>query len=219
MRNFIIAKEGVKLIIPSFLLSVILFVVAAGYALPVLYIPAGLVGFFCLFAIYFFRNPKRGIDGHSEDLISPADGKITDIREMVDTEFMGGECTRITVFMSPADVHVNRAPCEGTVTKTKHVPGDFAMAFKKDCDLENERNHILIEKGPEKIMLVQIAGFLARRIIPYVKPGDVVKQCQPIGLIAFGSRVDIYFSKKYTPVIQLGNKVKAGLTVLAEKKG
>ncbi len=201
------------LIIPSFILSILLFLVDFLY-----HVPAILTLLFCLFCLYFFRNPQRRTTGHEKDLISPADGKITEIRELRDEEFMGGDCTRITVFMSPADVHVNRAPCDGRIARMVHVAGDFALAFKKDIDKENERNHILIEHGTEKIMLVQIAGFLARRIIPYVKEADVVSQCDPVGIIAFGSRVDIYFSRIYEPVVQLGDKVKAGLTVLAQAK-
>ena len=91
--------------------------------------------------------------------------------------------------------------------------------LKKDIDKENERNNILIEHRGEKILVVQIAGFLARRIIPYVKETDVVKQGEAIGIIAFGSRVDIYFPKMYESVVQLQEKVKAGLTVVARKKG
>jgi phosphatidylserine decarboxylase len=100
-----------------------------------------------------------------------------------------------------------------------HRAGEFALAFKKDIDKENERNYILIEHGNKKILLVQIAGFLARRIIPYIKENDSVKRGDPVGIIAFGSRVDIYFPKMYEPVVQLHEKVKAGLTLLAKKKG
>ena len=138
---------------------------------------------------------------------------------MMETEFIRDECVRISIFMSPLDVHVNRAPCEGRIVKVLHRSGEFAVAFKKDIDKENERNNILIERSNEKILVVQIAGFLARRIIPYIKETDFVKQGEPIGIIAFGSRVDIYFPKMYKSVVQLQEKVKAGLTVLATKKG
>jgi phosphatidylserine decarboxylase len=121
--------------------------------------------------------------------------------------------------MSPLDVHVNRAPCEGRISKVVHRPGDFALAFKKDIDKENERNNILIEHDNEKILVVQIAGFLARRIITYIRENNPIRQGDPIGMIAFGSRVDIYFPKTYEPVVQLQGRVKAGLTVLARKKG
>jgi phosphatidylserine decarboxylase len=216
LREPFIAKEGLKLIIPSFVLSLVLFFIHYSVFTTIL---AVIVLIFCFFCLYFFRNPKRNTQVNLENLISPADGTVTEIKSMTETEFIGGECMRISVFMSPLDVHVNRAPCEGRILKVVHVSGEFAVAFKKDIDKENERNNILIEHNSEKILVVQIAGFLARRIIPYVKETDHVKQGEPIGIIAFGSRVDIYFPQMYEPVVQLQEKVKAGLTIVARKKG
>jgi phosphatidylserine decarboxylase len=216
LREPFIAKEGLRLIIPSFVFSLVLFFVHYSVFATILGV---IVLMFCFFCLYFFRNPKRHTQVNLENLISPADGTVTEIKHMTETEFMSGECVRISIFMSPLDVHVNRAPCEGRIEKVLHISGEFAVAFKKDIDKENERNNILIERGGEKILVVQIAGFLARRIVPYVKETDVVKQGEPIGIIAFGSRVDIYFPKMYEPVVQLQGKVKAGLTVVARKKG
>jgi phosphatidylserine decarboxylase len=216
LREPFIAKEGLKLIIASFIFSLVLFFIHYSVLTTIL---AVIVLIFCFFCLYFFRNPKRNTPINVENLISPADGTVTEIKNMTETEFIGGECVRISIFMSPLDVHVNRAPCEGRIVKVLHISGEFAVAFKKDIDKENERNNILIEHQNEKILIVQIAGFLARRIIPYVKETDVVKQGDPIGIIAFGSRVDIYFPKMYEPVVQLQEKVKAGLSVVARKKG
>jgi phosphatidylserine decarboxylase len=216
LRESFIAKEGLRLIIPSFILSLVLFFIQYSVLTTIL---AVIVLIFCFFCLYFFRNPKRHTQVCLEHLISPADGTVTEIKNMTETEFIGGECIRISIFMSPLDVHVNRAPCEGRIAKVLHISGEFAVAFKKDIDKENERNNILIEHGGEKILVVQIAGFLARRIIPYIKETDLVKQGDPIGIIAFGSRVDIYFPQMYEPVVKLQEKVKAGLTVVARKKG
>jgi phosphatidylserine decarboxylase len=216
LREPFIAKEGLKLIIASFIFSLVLFFIHYSVLTTIL---AVIVLIFCFFCLYFFRNPKRNTPINVENLISPADGTVTEIKNMTETEFIGGECVRISIFMSPLDVHVNRAPCEGRIVKVLHISGEFAVAFKKDIDKENERNNILIEHKNEKILVVQIAGFLARRIIPYVKETDVVKQGDPIGIIAFGSRVDIYFPKMFEPVVQLQEKVKAGLSVVARKKG
>jgi phosphatidylserine decarboxylase len=216
LRETCIAKEGLRLIIPSFVFSLVLFFIHYSLLTTIL---AVIVLIFCFFCLYFFRNPKRHTRINVSDLISPADGTVTEIKNMTETEFIGSECIRISIFMSPLDVHVNRAPCEGRIVKVLHISGEFAVAFKKDIDKENERNNILIEHNNEKILVVQIAGFLARRIIPYVKETDVVKQGDPIGIIAFGSRVDIYFPQMYEPVVQLQEKVKAGLSVVARKKG
>jgi len=216
LKEAIIAKEGMKLIIPSFVLSAVLFIIRFSILTDVL---AAIVLFFCLFCVYFFRNPKRHADAPPDALIAPADGTITEITDLMEAEFLDNETTRITIFMSPVDVHVNRAPCDGRIARVVHKSGEFAVAFKKDIDKENERNYILIEHGAEKILLVQIAGFLARRIISYVRENDVVSRGDRVGIIAFGSRVDIYFPKTYESMVQLGQKVKAGLTVLADKKG
>jgi phosphatidylserine decarboxylase len=216
LRESFIAKEGLRLIIPSFILSLVLFFIQYSVLTTIL---AVIVLIFCFFCLYFFRNPRRHTQVSLENLISPADGTVTEIKNMTETEFIGGECIRISIFMSPLDVHVNRAPCEGRIARVLHVSGEFAVAFKKDIDKENERNNILIDHDGEKILVVQIAGFLARRIIPYIKETDVVKQGDPIGIIAFGSRVDIYFPQMYEPVVQLQEKVKAGLTIVARKKG
>jgi phosphatidylserine decarboxylase len=216
LKNTFIAKEGLKLIIPSLILSLVLFFIPSSLFTTIL---AVIVLLFCFFCLYFFRNPTRHTRANAGDLISPADGTVTEIKTMTETEFINGECVRISIFMSPLDVHVNRAPCEGHIVKVVHRSGEFAVAFKKDIDKENERNNILIDHNSEKILVVQIAGFLARRIIPYVRETDFVKQGDPVGIIAFGSRVDIYFPKMYEPVVQLQGKVKAGLTVLAKKKG
>lgn len=216
LKETFIAKEGLKLIIPSFVLSLVLFFSRFSILTTIL---AVIILIFCLFCIYFFRNPKRNTQRNNENLISPADGVVTEIGNMTETEFINNECTRISIFMSPLDVHVNRAPCEGRISRIVHRSGEFALAFKKDIDKENERNNVLIEHNNEKILVVQIAGFLARRIITYIKENNPVRQGDPIGMIAFGSRVDVYFPKTYEPVVQLQGKVKAGLTVLARKKG
>jgi phosphatidylserine decarboxylase len=208
-----IAKEGWKLVIPSFALFIVL---AFFTRLPLL---ASFVLLFCFFCIFFFRNPKRHSDLGPECLISPADGTVSGITTMMEGEFLGMECQRISIFMSPLDVHVNRAPCAGRIVSMVHRAGEFALAFKKNIEQDNERNYILMDRDGEKILLVQIAGFLARRIIPYVKEGDSLNRGNPLGIIAFGSRVDIYFSKEYESMVQLREKVKAGETMLAKKRG
>jgi phosphatidylserine decarboxylase len=205
-----IAKEGLLLITLSLVLAILLFI----FNVSIVAFP---IFAFFLFCLFFFRNPKRLHSSTDNELISPADGKVTEIKEMTEGEFIKGIATRISIFMSPLDVHVNRAPCEGKVIKVEHRRGDFAVAFKKDIDKDNERNFILLEHGKEKILLVQIAGFLARRITSYVRPGDPVNKGDAVGIIAFGSRVDIYFPKEYTVTVSLHDKVKAGLTILARK--
>lgn len=211
MKEPFIAREGLRIIVPSLVLTAVL--VAGGFFYLSL-----LVFCFALFCLYFFRNPRRTSDADLNALISPADGKIIDISEINEDDFLGSSVTRIAIFMSPTDVHVNRAPCPGRVVSMKHVAGKFAMAFGKDVEIMNEKNYILFENEGERTLVVQIAGFLARRIIPYVKVDQRVDRGHAIGMIAFGSRVDIYFHKGYVPVVNLHARVRAGETVLARKR-
>jgi phosphatidylserine decarboxylase len=210
LKEPLIAREGFRFLIPSFFLFILF--TAFHYRIPAL-----ACFLFFLFCVFFFRNPKRIPREEEGTIISPADGKVMEIREVVDREFLDGERTRIGIFMSPVDVHVNRAPVNGRVTTVAHRDGQFGMAFKKDIDQVNERNYILIESGNERVLMVQIAGFLARRITCYVKGGDQVRKGQRVGIISFGSRVDVYLPKGYEPMVDLQERVRAGVTVLARK--
>jgi phosphatidylserine decarboxylase len=206
-----VAREGLALITLSLVLAILFFLIDFE-------IPAFVVSLFFLFCLFFFRNPNRHHSVNQDELISPADGKVMEVKETEEDEFLCRASRRVSIFMSLADVHVNRAPCDGKIVRVEHRRGDFALAFKKDIDKENERNYILMESGNERILLVQVAGFLARRITSYVKEGDVVKKGDPVGIIAFGSRVDIYVPKEYDIMVSSGNRVKAGITALAKEK-
>jgi len=212
LKGIPLAREGLPFIIPSLILAILFYALH----IEILFVICCL---FLLFFLFFFRNPKRLRDTDENILISPADGKIMEIKEIHESEYVGRKTKRISIFMSPLDVHVNRTPCGGHILMALHKEGEFAVAFKKDIDKENERNYILIDHHGEKVLIVQIAGFLARRIICYVKEGDKVKQGDPVGMIAFGSRVDIYIPEGYDAMVELNSKVKAGLTPLAVKRG
>jgi phosphatidylserine decarboxylase len=201
-----IAREGMRFIIPSLVVCIISYIF--------FYYTLAFISFFFLcFCLFFFRNPKRVSREPNALLLSPADGKVTE------SDFLGFQATRISIFMSLASVHVNRAPAGGRITRVEHRPGKFALAWKAEVDRENERNYILIEDNEDKMLVVQIAGFLARRITPYVREGDMVKRGDPLGIIAFGSRVDVYLPKTWECMIKLHEMVKAGITPLAKKRG
>ncbi|HEY3278450.1 MAG TPA: phosphatidylserine decarboxylase family protein [Syntrophorhabdaceae bacterium] len=211
MRGSLIAREGLRFIVPSFLL----FALFAMLRYPTLSLICFL---FLVFFVFFFRNPKRTAIDEPDALLCPADGRVMEIRDVIDREFLDGERKRIAIFMSPLDVHVNRAPCAGRVVTVQHRDGGFAAAFKKETDQVNERNFILLDNNKERVLIVQIAGFLARRITCWVKPGDEIQKGQPVGIISFGSRVDIYLPKGYEPMVDLQERVRAGITVVARKK-
>ncbi|MDY6865221.1 MAG: phosphatidylserine decarboxylase [Halobacteriota archaeon] len=153
------------------------------------------------FLILFFRDPKREPNG--EGMLSPADGRIMKIKDR-----------KVSIFMNLHDIHVNRSPMSGMVKKIEHINGNFRPAFSKDSD-NNERNIIILSTENGDIELVQIAGSFARRIVCYVKEGDEVKRGERIGMIRFGSRVDILIPKNYEILIKIGERVKSGETVIA----
>jgi phosphatidylserine decarboxylase len=180
------------------------------------------------FVFAFFRDPERVVPQGPDLIVAPADGLVSLICQVppppeLQFDDEGGRglgadpVTRVSIFMSVFDVHINRAPVPGTVRRIVYIPGKFLNADLDKASEENERQHILIEKADgQPIGFTQIAGLVARRIIPFVKPGDLVAGGQRVGLIRFGSRVDVYLPRGTDSRVLLGQKVVAGETVLAE---
>ncbi|WP_309623850.1 phosphatidylserine decarboxylase [Novosphingobium sp.] len=177
----------------------------------------------------FFRDPRRVTPQGDNLVVAPADGLVTLIRqvdpprELLQDDGSGtpglpaGPMTRISIFMSVFDVHINRAPIAGSVRRVVYLPGRFLNADLDKASEENERQHILIERADgRQIAFTQIAGLIARRIVPFVKPGDMIAAGQRVGLIRFGSRVDVYLPAGTEPKVLIGQKTIAGETVLAE---
>ena len=177
----------------------------------------------------FFRDPRRVTPLSDGLIVAPADGLITLIkqteppRELVQDDGNGtpglpaGMVTRISIFMSVFDVHINRAPIGGTVRRVVYIPGKFLNADLDKASEENERQHILIDQaGGLAVGFTQIAGLIARRIVPFVKPGDMLAAGQRVGLIRFGSRVDVYLPAGTEPQVLVGQRTIAGETVLAQ---
>lgn len=176
-----------------------------------------------LWVLAFFRDPIRVTPLDDSLIIAPADGLITLIqkvpppRELLGPEGLGDEeMMRVSIFMSVFDVHINRAPIGGTIRAVIYIAGKFLNADLDKASEDNERQHILVERGDGvRIGFTQIAGLVARRIVPFVKPGDIVAHGQRVGLIRFGSRVDVYLPKGTAPRVTLGQRTIAGETVLA----
>ncbi len=182
--------------------------------------PMGLV---TLWVLAFFRDPVRTVPRGAGFIVAPADGLVTMIvtvpppREMAGPDGLGdAPMTRVSIFMSVFDVHINRTPIAGTIRRVVYISGKFLNADLDKASEENERQHILVEGSDgTRIGFTQIAGLVARRIVPFVKPGDIVAGGQRIGLIRFGSRVDVYLPAGTAPRIALGQRAIAGETVLA----
>jgi len=168
-----------------------------------------------LFMLYFFRDPDRITPQNSNAFISPADGKVILITEAKEEEMLNSNALKISIFMSPLNVHVNRVPCDGVVKDVKYYPGKFLSAFKSDASILNEHITMLLDcKEHGLIVIKQIAGSIARRVVCRVKPGDSLKQGERYGIIKFSSRVDIFLPLDTQIRVRLNDKVVAGETIL-----
>lgn len=167
--------------------------------------------------IQFFRYPQRSIIQNENVIISPADGKICEIKETIETEYLKAKCLQVSIFMSPTNVHINWIPVPGQVTYMKHKDGEFYAAFKDKSAEENERTVTAVKiKDGREIVMKQIAGAMARRIINYVEVGDTVDQKTELGFIRFGSRVDLYLPLGTKLNVKLKDKVKGSQTIIGE---
>lgn len=173
---------------------------------------------FSLFTFYFFRDPNALTPTGANLVVSPAHGKVDVIDTVAENEFMGGECKRISIFLSVLNVHVQNAPVTGRVAHFKHTPGQFLSATRNDCGQFNENVFMGIdcfEPRGEKIGLRLIAGLIARRIVPWICANDAIQRGDRISLIQFGSRVEVYLPMRAKIKVPLGQKVVGGETVLA----
>lgn len=167
--------------------------------------------------IQFFRYPQRNITLNEKAVISPADGKICEIKETIENEYLKSKCLQVSIFMSPTNVHINWIPVPGRVTYMKHKDGEFYAAFKDKSAEENERTTTAVKMNDgREIVMKQIAGAMARRIINYVKVGDSVDQKTELGFIRFGSRVDLYLPLDTKLNVKLHDKVKGSQTIIGQ---
>jgi phosphatidylserine decarboxylase len=207
---FPVAKAGYSFIFASAFATAVFALLGAGW-LAVL----GLLvtGFICC----FFRDPDRLVPTGEGLVVSPADGKVIKVEAVDRTPYFDGPCTRISVFMSVFNVHVNRVPHEGTIRQVDYHPGKFFSANLDKASTDNEHNALLLESSNgKKVGFVQIAGLVARRIICAVQAGDVLKRGQRFGMICFGSRLDVYLPPETDIRVAVGDKVQAGSSILGK---
>ena len=208
------AREGYP-----FMLGAVLFAVLAWVAVPVsgswTLVPAGLLTLLAAFVFYFFRDPERELPFGEGTVISPGDGKIIDIREVQEPSFIEGACRRITIFLSVFNVHMQRAPVSGDVAYREYRPGEYAVAWHPKASEKNERSSLGLVVRGHRVLVRQIAGLIARRIVTYPEQGQHVERGERIGLIRFGSRVDLFIPLDWTLDCAVGDKVAGGSTVLA----
>jgi phosphatidylserine decarboxylase len=205
-----VAKEGVPFIATSSGLTILL-------ACTGLYSVATLMGILALFTIFFFRDPERRHNPDEEGaVLTPADGRVLEVRHVNGEENpLGGSAVKVSIFMSIFNVHVNRVPIGGVIEQVSYRPGKFFSANLDKASKENENNLIFLKTmHAEQIAFVQIAGLIARRIACWVEKGDRVTRGQRFGLIRFGSRLEVYLPGESRIVVQVRQKVKAGVTAI-----
>ncbi|MEK7267111.1 MAG: phosphatidylserine decarboxylase family protein, partial [Nitrospirota bacterium] len=167
-----------------------------------------------VFMVYFFRDPEREIPEGEGLFVSPADGKIILIKDVFEKEHLKADVKEISIFMSPFNVHVNRTPCDGKIKNIQHNKGKFMAAYKDQASFKNENIEMTLETKYGDILVRQVAGYVARRAVCRANTGDSLKRGERYGIIKFSSRLDVYLPKNTEIKVKLGDRVKAGETVI-----
>ena len=206
-----VIKEGYIFIAIALLLALLV-----GYFIDPLWtiFPIVLAAFFT----FFFRNPQRQIPTDKNLIVSPADGKVMGIVEVDENDFVNERCNKVIIFLSVFDVHINRSPMNGEIKFQQYTCGRFIPAYKDSVGFENERHTIGIENGNMRIIVTQIAGILARRIVSWVTLGNVLEKGERYGLIKFGSCTELVMPKNVEICVKKGDKVVGGETVIGRIK-
>ena len=202
-------KEGYYFGVPPLVLGGVFFLLHWNAAAVVLVVLA-------LFVFSFFRDPERVIPAETGAVVSPGDGRVVVVTE---EEYAGRPGKRISIFLAVWNVHVNRAPAEGTITKMEYRPGKFLAAMRERASMENEQNVFTLSTDAGEMVFKQIAGVIARRVVSWKKQDDRVLRGERIGLVRFGSRVDVWLPKDAEILVKLGQNVKGGSSVLARWRG
>ena len=210
---FIIGSLLVTCIIIVFLFS---FVRSSTYSVAfyIVLVASCLMIVMTLFMAYFFRDPERNTPQGEGLFVSPADGKVILIKDVYEKDYLKSDAKEVSIFMSPLNVHVNRAPYDGVVRLVKHSPGTYKAAYRDDASLNNENIVMLLDTQAGTILVRQVAGFVARRAVCKVKAGDTLKRGERYGMIKFGSRLDVYMPINTEIKVTLGERVTAGETII-----
>jgi phosphatidylserine decarboxylase len=213
------AREGYPFMLLAAALAVVGYIAALGRRSWPLWLLAFGLTIIALWVAYFFRDPERTGERGDDVVISPADGRVVMITEVDEPAFIHGRALRISIFMNVFNVHVNRYPVNGTVKYVHYNPGKFLNAAVEKSSLENEQMSVGLDHGGVRILVRQIAGLIARRIVTYSREGDVVSQGDRMGIIRFGSRVDVFLPPGTAVVVKEGQTTFAGTTLLARLGG
>lgn len=206
MRQYPISRDGWLYLV---ILAAITFLVYWVWSWLVI-----LPGIFFLFVLFFFRNPKRNILAEESSLVSPADGVVMDVEKVFEDKFLNQDSIRVRIFLSIFDVHVNRSPMAGKVVFRAYRPGKMIPAFKSHASELNEKNYVGIENQQLKILVTQVTGFIARRIVCWVNKGNTLAKGERFGLIKFGSCTEIFVPTNIEIMVAPGDKVRGGESII-----
>ncbi len=169
-----------------------------------------------LLVVYFFRDPEREVPEGDNIFVSPADGRILQVQAVTEEKYLKGRAMEISIFMSPLNVHVNRAPCDSVVEAVVYTPGAFLSAFKPEASIRNENIAMLLKGNVGSVLVRQVAGAVARRVVCRARQGDTLKKGERYGIIKFSSRLDVYLPEDTIIRVRTGDLVKAGETILGQ---
>jgi phosphatidylserine decarboxylase len=207
--------EGYPFIGGAAALAVLAWLAVNTWGGPLTIVAAGIFSVLALFVLWFFRDPRRPLPSAPDLVVAPGEGHVIDIREIEEPSFLHGTARRITIFLSVFDVHVQRAPVSGTVEHREYRPGKFAVAWLEKASEDNEQASLGIATPYGRVLVRQIAGLIARRIVTDPAKGDLVERGQRIGIIRFGSRVDLFVPLDWELTCKVGDRARVGSTPLA----
>lgn len=211
--NYRLHKEGNPYLIVSIILFAGTLILAALYTSVWTVLLFLFCAFFLILFLIFFRNPPRTFTGNdTNSIVAPADGKVVVIEKTIENEFLKKECIQISIFMSPLNVHINRSPVDGEVIYQQYHAGQYLVAWHPKSSTLNERNTIVLRHGNHDILVRQIAGKVARKIVSYTQAGDILKRGEEFGFIKFGSRVDVFIPMDSIVAVKIGDIVQGGVT-------
>ncbi len=208
MKKIPIAAPGYPFILAALVLTAV-FYFTITFLFPVFLLLTA-------FTVYFFRDPKRTVPSEGNLILAPADGKVMRVEQVYEPHFIQGKAQKVSIFLSLFDVHVNRCPFAGKVSYASYVPGLFLAAHRAEAPVRNEKNMLGIDTAQGKMLVVQVAGLIARRIVCWIKPGDQVEAGARIGMIRFGSCTEVFVPLEARLAVREGDRVRGGETILGE---
>jgi len=210
------APEGLWFIVVAWAVALVLIGLAVARTSAWWIVAAAAWGVLAVWVVAFFRDPERAWSRGERLIVSPADGKVVSVTQVEEPAFLQGRAERISIFMNVFDCHVNRYPTDGTVAYRHYNPGEFGHAGAEKASLSNEQSSIGVMTARGKVLIRQIAGLVARRIVTDHQPGEVVHQGERLGMIRFGSRVDLFLPLGTRVLVHVGDTTRVGVTVVAE---